>query len=44
MTVGYDGRFSHGEYGVWVECAPEKLKDAEAILRRCGAVEVRGAS
>jgi hypothetical protein len=43
MTVGYDGRFSHDEYGVWVRCAPEKLKDAEAILRRCGAVEVRGA-
>ena len=43
MTVGYDGRFSHGEYGVWVQCAPEKLKDAEAILRRCGAVEVHGA-
>ncbi|HEX7546638.1 MAG TPA: DUF3341 domain-containing protein [Gemmatimonadaceae bacterium] len=43
MTVGYDGRFSHDEFGVWVRCAPEKLKDAEAILRRCGAVEVRGA-
>jgi hypothetical protein len=43
MTVGYDGRFSRGEYGVWVRCAPEKLKDAEAILRRCGAVEVHGA-
>ena len=43
MTVGYDGRVSHGHYRVWVQCAPEKLKEAEAILRRCGAVEVRGA-
>ncbi len=41
-TVGYDPAFSHGSYGVWCECAPEKLKEAEAILRRHGAVEVRG--
>ncbi|HLA91446.1 MAG TPA: DUF3341 domain-containing protein [Gemmatimonadaceae bacterium] len=43
MTVGYDPRFSAGHYGVWVQCAPEKLRDAEAILRRYGAEEVRGA-
>ena len=42
MTVGYDPRFSHGDFGVWVECAPDKLKTAEAILRQHGAVEVRG--
>jgi hypothetical protein len=42
MTIGYDPRFSHGDYGIWVRCAPEKLKDAEAILRQSGAVEVRG--
>jgi hypothetical protein len=42
MTVGYDPRFSAGHYGVWVQCPPEKLKDAEAILRQSGAVEVRG--
>lgn len=41
-TVGYDVRFSHGSFGVWCECAPEQLKDAEAIMRRHGAVEVRG--
>jgi hypothetical protein len=41
-TVGYDPRFSSGHYGVWCECAPEKLAEAEAILRRHGAVEVRG--
>jgi len=42
MTVGYDPRFSQASYGVWVECAPEKLSEAEAILRSHGAVEVRG--
>ena len=44
MTVGYDERFSQGSYGIWCECAPEKLAEAEAILRRHGAVEVRGES
>jgi hypothetical protein len=42
MTVGYDPRFSHGSYGIFCECAPEKLVEAESILRRHGAVEVRG--
>ncbi len=43
MTVGYDARFSHGDYGVWVEAPPERIGDAEALLRKHGAVEVRGA-
>lgn len=42
MTVGYDPRFSHGDYGIWVECTPEKQKEAEEVLREHGAVEVRG--
>ena len=42
MTVGYDPRFSHGDYGVWVACAPDKIASAEDLLRRNGAVEVRG--
>lgn len=42
MTVGYDPRFSGSHYGVWVQCAPERLKEAEAILRQAGAEEVRG--
>ena len=42
MTVGYDPRFSGAHYGVWVECAPERLKQAETILRQAGAEEVRG--
>jgi len=41
-TVGYDERFSQGHFGVWCECTPEKLAEVEAILRRHGAVEVRG--
>ena len=31
----------HGDYGVWVECAPEKAKTTETLLREHGAVEVR---
>ncbi len=41
MTVGYDPRFSHGDYGVWVECSPSDAAAASAILRESGAVEVR---
>ncbi len=41
MTVGYDPRFSAGNYGVWVECAPERAREAAALLERAGAVEVR---
>ena len=42
MTVGYDPRFSHGDFGVWVECAPDRIQPVEEIMRRNGAVEVRG--
>jgi hypothetical protein len=41
MMVGYDPRFSHGDYGVWVECPPDKARTAEDLLREHGAVEVR---
>jgi hypothetical protein len=41
-TVGYDVRFSSGHYGVWCECAPDKLAEVEQVMRRHGAVEVRG--
>jgi hypothetical protein len=41
MMVGYDPRFSHGDYGVWVECAQEKAKTTETLLLEHGAVEVR---
>ena len=41
MTVGYDKRFTHGDYGIWVECPPERLASAGELLREHGAVEVR---
>jgi len=44
MTVGFDPRFTHGDYGIFVEAAPERLQEAESMLRQHGAVEVRGES
>ena len=41
MTVGYDPRFSDGDFGVWVESLPEKQRAVESLLRQHGAVEVR---
>jgi hypothetical protein len=41
MTVGYDPRFSHGDFGVWVECSPENTAATESLLRESGAAEVR---
>jgi len=41
MTVGYDPRFSRGNYGVFVQAAPADYQNAEAIFRKHGAVEVR---
>jgi hypothetical protein len=42
MTVGYDPRFSHGSFGVFVQTTPDKFQAAEDVLRRHGAAEVRG--
>lgn len=41
MTVGYDARFSNGDFGVWVECDPEDASRCEDLLRAKGASEVR---
>jgi len=41
MMVGYDPRFSHGDYGIWVECPPEQARAAEELLKQHGATEVR---
>jgi Protein of unknown function (DUF3341) len=41
MTVGYDPRFSHGEYGVWVVAGPDRAKQAADLLAQHGALEVR---
>jgi hypothetical protein len=40
-TIGYDPRFSHGDYGIWVPCPPEKAAEVESMLREHGAQEVR---
>jgi hypothetical protein len=40
-TVGYDPRFSGGEFGIWVATTPDRARDATEILRRAGAAEVR---
>ena len=41
MTVGYDPRFSHGDFGVWVAAGPDRAPEASELLRRHGALEVR---
>jgi hypothetical protein len=41
MTVGYDERFSHGDYGVWVVAGPDRVKQASDVLTQHGAIEVR---
>ena len=41
MTVGYDPRFSHGDFGVWVAAGPDRAPEATELLRRHGALEVR---
>jgi hypothetical protein len=41
MTVGYDPRFSHGDYGVWVVAGPDRANEAAALLQKHGALEVR---
>lgn len=41
LTVGYDARFSHGDFGVWVAATPERTDEAAEILRKHHAVEVR---
>jgi hypothetical protein len=41
MTVGYDPRFSHGDYGIWVVAGPDRVSQAADLLRQHGATEVR---
>jgi hypothetical protein len=41
LTVGYDPRFSHGDFGVWVVAGPDRAREAEDLLRKHGALEVR---
>jgi len=41
MTVGYDARFSGGDFGVWVVTDPDRADDAMNLLKKHGAAEVR---
>ena len=41
LTVGYDKRFSGGDFGVWVAAGPDRAPEASALLHKHGAVEVR---
>jgi len=41
MTVGYDPRFSNGDYGIWVVAGPDRASEAADVLRKHGALEVR---
>ena len=41
LTVGYDPRFSGGDFGVWVLTGPDRAGEATDVLRKHGAVEVR---
>ena len=43
MTVGYDPRFSQGDFGIWVETTADRANEAMELLRRHGAREVRSA-
>ncbi len=40
-TVGYDPRFSHGDYGVWVATTPQQSQAVMDIMNKHGAQEVR---
>jgi ActD protein len=41
LTVGFDPRFTHGHYGIWVPGAPDRARAVEETLRKHGAEEVR---
>jgi hypothetical protein len=41
-TVGYDPRFSDGDFGIWVECRPDEQEQVRRVLREKGAAEVSG--
>jgi molybdopterin-containing oxidoreductase family membrane subunit len=40
-TVGYDPRFSEGDFGVYVDVPADQARAVEDALRRNGATEVR---
>jgi hypothetical protein len=40
-TVGYDGRFSSGHFGVWVAADPDRVDAAMNVMKQHGAEDVR---
>jgi molybdopterin-containing oxidoreductase family membrane subunit len=42
LNFGYDTRFTYGDYGIWVEATPDKFGEIESMMKKHGAVEVRG--
>lgn len=40
-TTGYDARFTHGDYGIYIEADPDQVPAAEQLLKQHGAFEVR---
>jgi hypothetical protein len=42
QTVGYDPRFSDGDFGILVECRPDEQESVRSVLQQFGAREVRG--
>jgi hypothetical protein len=40
-TVGYDARFSGGQFGVWVVTDADRADQAMTVLKQHGAAEVR---
>jgi hypothetical protein len=43
VDVAYDPRYSNGDYGIFVDCPPDKEKEAEGLFKAHGATEVRHA-
>jgi hypothetical protein len=39
-TIGFHPRFTHGDFGIFVQAPPDRLGEAERTLRHHGAVEV----
>ncbi|MBI2795178.1 MAG: DUF3341 domain-containing protein [Gemmatimonadetes bacterium] len=43
LDVGFDPRFTNGDYGIYVQCPPEKERAAQELFGQHGASEVRHA-
>ena len=40
QTVGFDPRFTNGDFGIFVAAPPERVQSVEQLLKSKGAVEV----